>query len=292
MPWIVKTRKVGCSHGTILRRPLRPWGSLYCGPPSLVGGTSIQSCQTNDKRTEGQKMIYAIGIDAAFSNMGLARVAINQVAMGQFQVECLHLSLVVTSGEDKKVVRKSSDSLRRAKVLHDALKGYVKYEQIAFAEVPSGSQSAPAARALGIAVGVLASCPVPVIEVSPMEVKRLFGTGKKGATKAQIIEWAVAKWPDAPWLRYKGKLTQANEHLADALATVMAGIQTPEFQRMMALNHATTGTHHFRSAFNLEPINRVPMGIIPVAERSDKKASRKVVVDPGRPNGRQRRTLI
>jgi len=186
-----------------------------------------------------------IAIDAAFANMGLAAASIKNG-----KVLCHDLLLVSSEREDKKVVRKSSDDLRRARLLVTELARWVDRHkpQIAFAEVPSGSQSASAARALGIAVGVIASCSVPVIEVSPMEVKRLFGAGKKGATKEQIIEWAVKQWPQANWKRFQGRITQNNEHLADAMAVVMAGMKTPAFQQLMSLRNATAGTPHQRPA--------------------------------------------
>ena len=193
-------------------------------------------------------IIKAIAIDAAFANMGLARITLRSDG-GPWQVSCDDLRLISTEREDKKEVRKSSDDLRRATILYQALKDWSGGAQIAFAEVPSGSQSAAAARALGIAVGVLGGCPLPIIEVSPMEVKRLFGPGRKGAPKAQIIDWAVKKWPRAPWLRNKGRIIQANEHLADAMATVVAGIKTPAFIQLTALqNHATTSPDHQRLA--------------------------------------------
>lgn len=192
--------------------------------------------------------IKVIAIDAAFSNMGLAAASIKING----DVICHDLLLVSTEGQDKMVVRKSSNDLRRAQELVQALKEWTTKHgpQIAFAEVPSGSQSAAAARALGIAVGVLASCSVPIIEVSPMEVKRLFGTGKKGATKEEIIDWACRKWPGAPWKVFKGRITKNNEHLADAMATIAAGIKTPAFKQLMSLHNATTSPDHQRPTSN------------------------------------------
>jgi hypothetical protein len=196
-------------------------------------------------------IIKAIGIDAAFANMGFATVDIWLEAKGP-RVECQNLTLVSTSGQDRKVVRKSSDELRRAKELHTALIRHCVGAQFAFVEVPSGSQSASAARSLGIAVGVLAACPIPIIEVSPMEVKRaVVANPKIKVPKAYIIDWAVKRWPQAPWLRANGRVDGRiildNEHLADALATVMAGIATPEFTRLLALhNHGTSSPSYLR----------------------------------------------
>ena len=187
-------------------------------------------------------MIFgAIGIDMAFANMGLSHVLIDGKT-----ITIRTLRLVTTEAETTKVVRKSSDGLRRAIELRQALIQFCHDcpAQFAFVEVPTGSQSASAARALGIAVGVLASCPLPIIEVSPMEVKEaVTGNRKIKATKGDVIAWATKQWPDAPWIKNHGRIIKANEHLADAMAAVVAGIKTPEFQRTLTLmNHATAAS--------------------------------------------------
>lgn len=198
-------------------------------------------------------IIQAVGIDAAFSNMGFAQVRIHTPADGASRssrgciVECTALKLVTTEViEDRKVVRKSSTELRRAKELHAALIEQCAGNRFAFVEVPSGSQSANAARALGIAVGVLAACPIHIIEVSPMEVKELVHDSRKGKmpSKPEMIAWAMRQWPKADWVLHerngkgfkKGEPQNCNEHLADALATVMAGIKTPEFQGLLSMS--------------------------------------------------------
>jgi hypothetical protein len=195
--------------------------------------------------------MVVIGVDAAFANMGLTRARLDiDFISGQVKIDCLDLKLVSTGGEDRKVVRKSSDDLRRAKELQKALTSYAAGASFAFVEVPTGSQSAAAARSLGIAVGVLASCPIPIIEVSPMEVKiAVSGDRKIQATKEAVITWAVHKWPAAPWLRVKGgRITKNNEHLADALATIAAGVVTPEFRQLITMYHASSSPAHLRPA--------------------------------------------
>lgn len=218
-------------------------------------------------------LIRGVGIDAAFTNMGFARVDIRIDAdTKKTEVICTGLQLVTTQSHEGKTVRKSSIELRRAKELQAAMITYCQGAQLVFVEVPSGSQSASAARALGIAVGVLASCPLPIIEVSPMEVKFAVSKSKKiNPTKAQVIQWAVKHWPQAPWLRDRGKtggrIVLANEHLADAMATVMAGINTPDFQRLMTLSnhHAIPLPNHERPSPDRSPRRRVSLGSVPVA---------------------------
>lgn len=217
--------------------------------------------------------IRAVGIDAAFANMGFAQVEITRGVLNVTSVKCLDLTLVSTEiTEDRKVVRKSSTELRRAQELCRAL-GHQTVDQgakFAFVEVPSGSQSASAARALGIAVGVLASCQIPIIEVSPMEVKRIVNPNPKiKVSKDYIIHWAMRKWPEAPWIlhRHNGKTFKrgdpqnCNEHLADALATVAAGIVTPEFQRLLSMtdHHAIPHAPDLRPAPSGQPRRRVSL---------------------------------
>ena len=197
------------------------------------------------------KTIRAVAIDAAFAHMGLAAALIT-LEGSTIKVEGVDLRLISTEREGKKVVRKSSDDLRRAGMLHQGLCTFIKHHPgttIAFAEVPSGSQSASAARALGIAVGVLGGCPLPIVEVSPMEVKRLFSKdGKRKVPKTEIIAWAMKQWPKLPWLRHAGKVTLANEHLADAMAVIMAGVETNEFKQLLAIHHEVPSTSLQRPA--------------------------------------------
>lgn len=203
--------------------------------------------------------MIVVGIDMAFANMGLARARLDDNA----PILCLDLKLVSTVSVDTKVVRKSSNELRRAAELVAELRAFCAGADFAIAEVPSGSQSAGAARALGIAVGVLASCPIPIIEVSQREVK-LASIGTTTASKTEIIQWAVGQWPTAPWLRVKRKgamqLTASNEHLADAMATIKAGLASSEYQKLRAMRNGTTSTPVQRPAPDIEPQGCVPSG--------------------------------
>jgi hypothetical protein len=251
--------------------------------------------------------VRAVGVDAAFANMGFARVTITQY-LGALTIECDGLALVSTEGEDKKVVRRSSDRLRRAQELRAALASACEGAAFAFVEVPTGGTiGASAAFGLGIAVGVLASCPVPIIEVSPMEVKAAVAGRrvKKGASKSEVIAWAAGRWPDAPWLRAKaaargkggaalpkGRLLADNEHLADALAAVAAGVDTPEFRRLLALsavhtNHAATSPDLLRPPLRGLPVGGVQVGALPLARRAVLPRESEDAPVPGRRDGRQ-----
>lgn len=84
----------------------------------------------------------------------------------------------------------------------------------------------------GVCIGILGGITIPTIQVTPTEVK-LVATGSKTASKQDMIDWAVKQYPNAKWLTKTQKgitsLVSKNEHLADALATIHAGVLTDEF---------------------------------------------------------------
>lgn len=179
-------------------------------------------------------IVQVAGIDPALKNMGVARMALDTETL---KLELLDLRLFETEKQTGKTVRQNSDDLRRAKELVQGLHETVADCAVVFAEIPTGAQSARAALSFGVAIGVLASCPKPIIQVQPWETK-LATVGTKTASKQEMIEWAGETYPDGLWLRRKlhGEmvLVDKNEHLADACAVTHAGIKTEEFQRLMA----------------------------------------------------------
>jgi len=185
--------------------------------------------------------IKVIGLDPSLRNFGFCKALLD---LETLEIDVTDVVLIETEANKKmaKVVRKNCDDLDRAQILHNAIVRECKGYALAFAEVPVGSQSARAMASYGICIGVLAACPIPMIQVTPSEVK-LAATGSKHAAKQEMIEWAFDKYPKAPWLAVKrgGILTPTlnNEHLADACAAIHAGVLTDQFaqaaQMMKAL---------------------------------------------------------
>lgn len=182
--------------------------------------------------------IHIVGMDPSLRNWGVAQATLNVLTL-----EYVITDLLLISSEDEagKSVRKNSDDLRRAKTLHEGMIKACEGVSFAIAEVPHGSQSARAMASYGMCVGVLSACPIPLIQVSANEVK-LAVTGKKIATKSEMIDWAMNKHPAAPWLmrKLKGRMQPIgdNEHLADACAAIEAGIKTQQFQQATAMYRA------------------------------------------------------
>lgn len=179
------------------------------------------------------------GMDGSLRNFGVAVVSLDVETM-EMSVE--ELVLLKTEKGKEKTVRKSSDNLERAQSIATGLEEVLKGSISVFAEVPSGGQSYDAVLGFGIVIGLYASVKVPLLEVSPSETKKA-AVGTRTASKQEIIEWAAEKFPTAPWRRYKrngakfkkGDLMQDNEHLADAVAIVHAGIKTPAFQQTLQI---------------------------------------------------------
>jgi Holliday junction resolvasome RuvABC endonuclease subunit len=178
-----------------------------------------------------------VSVDPSLRNFGIV-VADLDIDTMKFKIADMRLVESEDNAKKAKTVRKNSDDLRRAKLLHDGFVEACKGANMAFVEVPVGSQSARAMASYGICIGVLAACPIPMIQLTPTEVK-LAMTGEKTATKDEMIQAAVKAHPYARWMtrKVRGELTllSSNEHLADAVGAIAAGIQTNEFKGMVSM---------------------------------------------------------
>lgn len=182
-------------------------------------------------------LIRVLGQDPAFSNYGLALVDVDVTTFEMFPV---WIKLVETEKNKSKTVRASSDKLTRARKIIDTVRKAELECHIIAAEIPSGAQSASAANALGIALGIVAGHTKPLIEVSAAEAKQA-ATGHKDASKGDMVEWAYDLWPDLDWAKGRSAqmpdgLANKNEHMADALAIVKASLKTETFKAMAALH--------------------------------------------------------
>lgn len=184
--------------------------------------------------------LNVLGLDPSFANFG---VAICSVDIMTLEVDVLELHLIETERDDCKQVRRTSDDLARARVIVAKLTELSRKASMAMSECTFFSKSANAAKASGICIGVLAGLDIPLIQVKQDESKML-ATGKKDASKAEMILWAVKQHPAAPWL-YKNtkngpQLKKDNEHLADAVAAVHVGVRTQQFKEAVALYKGLT----------------------------------------------------
>jgi Holliday junction resolvasome RuvABC endonuclease subunit len=196
------------------------------------------------------KWINVVGFDPSLRNWGIAKGRMSLELPYKLQIDQLELvNPVISKG---KQVRQNSLDLEAAKQLCKAALTASEGAQAIFVEVPVGSQSARAMASYGICVGVLGALRatgIPFFEVTPSEVK-LASSGIKNATKLQMIEWAMAKHPEANWPMYRqngtNMVSEAKaEHLADATAAIYAGLSCNSFQQMLPFfTAAHQGSNH------------------------------------------------
>lgn len=195
------------------------------------------------------KKIKVAGIDPSLTHTGIAVAWLDLETM-TYEVE--RVFMVETKKDASKQVRRNSDDLKRATATAEAIYEHTSDCVAVFSEIPTGAQSARAALAFGVVIGLLAAtsrCSTykpALIQVLPQEVKLSIPDGSKNTSKEEIIEWAVQKWPEAGWQKVqKGtkfqfpdlglKLGQHVEHPADACAAINAGIRTDDFRNIVSI---------------------------------------------------------
>lgn len=182
--------------------------------------------------------IRVVGFDPSLRNWGISKGILVPGTVSQLRIE--EVDVINPELPTGKQVRQNSLDLESAKQLCAAALSAAKGAQAIFVEVPVGSQSARAMASYGICVGVLGALRatgIPFFEVTPTEVK-MASTGKKTATKQEMIQWAMATHPEANWPRYKQngvvKVSEAKaEHMADATAAIYAGLACNSFQQLL-----------------------------------------------------------
>lgn len=176
--------------------------------------------------------IKVVGIDPSLRNVGIAH---GEVDLDTFKIDISRVSLSCTEKSKKKGLRVSSDDFDRARAHYGNILMGCTGKSFAMVEMPIGSQSASGMKSYGVSIGLVACLPIPVTQVTPEDVK-LASIGSKTASKQDVIDWAHGLYPNAEgWLTKKVKgvisLTAANEHIADAIAAIHAGVKSDEFQQ-------------------------------------------------------------
>lgn len=178
--------------------------------------------------------IPVVGFDPSLRNWG---IAFSHLDLETGFLDTPSLSLVQPKDEAGKQVRKNSKDLHIAEQLANSALEFARKAKAVFVETPVGSQSARAMASYGICVGVLGAIRaegIPLVEVSPLEVK-LALAGNKNATKEDMIAAAIDLYPDADFPRHAGKISGKAEHVADAIGAIHAGVLTPMFKNLMRL---------------------------------------------------------
>lgn len=184
-------------------------------------------------------IIPVLGFDPSLLNWGIASGTLDTQTK---EVKIQTLDVIKPVSLPGKSLRVNSNDLYRAQQLAEATFHAAGQVPMLFVEVPVGSQSARAMASYGVCLGILASLRsqgFPFYEITPTEVKKV-ATGKSTATKKEMIQWAMEKNPEAPWPTQTKKgitsvVVGTAEHMADAVGTIYAGIETQTFQQYIEL---------------------------------------------------------
>lgn len=179
-------------------------------------------------------IIPVAGMDPSLTHWGTAE---GQLCLSTGSFTDCKVDMAITAKGKNKQVRANSDDLQRSQSLAEHAFDVGHRAKIVFIECPVGSQSANAMKSCGVSFGIVGAMRakgIQVIELTATAIKVAM-TGDKNATKAKMIEAAVSLYPDAGWKYHRGKLTNDNEHMADAIGAIHAGVVTPEFQQLMTL---------------------------------------------------------
>lgn len=159
-----------------------------------------------------------LGIDPGFSSLGWAVVEVTKTRFAPATCGVLR-----TEKSAKKInVRGSEDNIRRAQFLYTDLFKLVAENDIKIicTETMSWPRNAGVVAKMGIAWGCIASIAcqhgIPIIQASPMEIKRKV-TGDGKASKERMIA-EIKKYPNLIWPTQE----TLHEHAADAVGAVIA----------------------------------------------------------------------
>lgn len=182
-------------------------------------------------------LIRVVGFDPSLRHWG---VSVGHINMDKGILIVDHVDVIEPVLNTGKQVRQNSMDLEAANILASGAMEYAKGAQAIFVEVPVGSQNSRASLGCGLCIGILGALRatgIPFFEVTPNEVK-MVTVGKKTATKKEMIAWAMAQHPEAPWPMYKEKgqllVSEAKaEHMADATAAIYAGVRSNSFKQTL-----------------------------------------------------------
>ena len=178
--------------------------------------------------------IPVAGFDPSLTHWGVAE---GTLCLDTGILDNVRLQTAETSKTKVKNVRVNSDDMERSTELAKLAVQVAQRSKVVFVEVPVGSQSANGMKSYGVVLGILGAIQalgLPMIIVGAIDSKRIF-TGNKNATKRLMIDTAFSLYPEANWRVRKGIPQENEEHVADAIAAIHAGVQTPVFQQLMRL---------------------------------------------------------
>lgn len=132
---------------------------------------------------------------------------------------------------DARHVYQADDDGRRIDEIADALILPIRQHKprLLVIEAPAGAQHAASAKALGASYAIsrtLGRCfGIPAMTVQAFEPIRMF-LGRKNASKLEVEQWCLARWPDAEWMLRPKATKPEREGAFDALSVAACGARS------------------------------------------------------------------
>lgn len=181
------------------------------------------------------RKIKILCIDPSMRNTALV---LFEVCPDTLKAEAVFSTTISTEKSRSKQIRASSDLIQRCRQLHKEAMDILNIfpPDLIFAETPAGSQNANGMKAYALSCYLLGTLNPEPIEVTPIEVKKAT-VGTKTASKVEMIAWAFEKHPEVNWKLDKSGHPQISteEHKADAVAVLYAGMKTSDFSRALSM---------------------------------------------------------
>lgn len=177
--------------------------------------------------------MIVLGVDPGFSSLGWAAVEV--VGRNALPKYC---GVISTEKDLRKNTRNSEDNIKRAQGILAQLNSIAElYRPVLLCtETMSWPRNAGVVAKMGIAWGVIASFAysrmIPVVQASPIDIKRkLTGNGK--ASKEDMILAVTSMFPELVLPSQEAK----QEHAVDAVGAVIACMDTQEMLYAGRSNH-------------------------------------------------------
>lgn len=183
-----------------------------------------------------KRVIRVASFDIGFAECGFCEIEVDK---NTGDVEPIRMGVIVTKPSTKKrKVLAIDDNLRRARELSALIGMLVSDADLVCTEAMSLPRNASSSAKIGIAWGVLIShaqaCSVPVLQVTPAEVRhRMLGHNRK-ATKDDVEHVLVQRFGKKLFSVLLKDITPSrHNHAYDALAAAIACLDSEQVRLMM-----------------------------------------------------------
>jgi Holliday junction resolvasome RuvABC endonuclease subunit len=182
-------------------------------------------------------MIRLVGLDVALVNTGW--VLVNLPTEEGAEPRLVDAGVVVTTkGDGDRELHPTIDATRRGQELHRAIARVFEAgdPEVVCVEAMSWPRHAKATAAMALAWGALSPLIMArpfVVARTPQVVKRAV-TGRKTATKEEVLAELTKRFPNLPHV-LRNVARSRWEHPSDALAAVVASLDSEEVRAMRAV---------------------------------------------------------